>query len=186
MRTAAVTIDDLPGAPAAPVPNAPATVLATNRKLIGALLAADVPAVGFVNEGKLEVAGDDPAARSSRVDALRLWVDAGGELGNHTDSHRSLNRTPLDALRADVLRGEPVTRELVAAKGKVLGYFRRPFLHVGLELDRRRAFEGFLAERGDTIAPVTIDNDEYLCAALDAFVPLGTALADPACASPDT
>jgi hypothetical protein len=37
---------------------------------------------------------------------------------------------------------------------------------VGLELDKRRAFEAFLAGRGYTIAPVTIDNDEYIYAAV--------------------
>ena len=63
-----------------------------------------------------------------------------------------------------MLRGEPVTRSLLAEKGKTLRYFRHPFLQVGLELPKRRAFERFLAERGYTIAPVTIDNDEYVFA----------------------
>lgn len=166
VRTVAVTIDDLPGAPAALVANDPATVVATNRKLVEALTAAGVPAVGFVNEGKLDVDGEDAAARTARVDALRLWVDAGFELGNHTYSHRSLNRTPIEEFQADVVRGEPVVRELLAARGKALRYFRHPFLQVGLELDKRRVFERFLAERGYTIAPVTIDNDEYMFAAI--------------------
>jgi peptidoglycan/xylan/chitin deacetylase (PgdA/CDA1 family) len=165
-RTVAVTIDDLPGAPAALVANDPATVVATNRKLVQALRADGVPAVGFVNEGKLDVVGEDAAARTARVDALRLWIDAGLELGNHTYSHRSLNRTPLEEFEADVVRGEPVLRELLAPKGKPLRYFRHPFLQVGLELDKRRAFERYLAERGYTIAPVTIDNDEYMFAAI--------------------
>jgi peptidoglycan/xylan/chitin deacetylase (PgdA/CDA1 family) len=165
-RTVAVTIDDLPGAAAALVANDPATVLATNRRLIEALAAAGAPAVGFVNEGKLDVEGEDATARAARVDALRLWVDAGFELGNHTYSHRSLNRTPLEEFEADVVRGEPVVRELLAAKGRSLRYFRHPFLQVGLDLGKRRAFERFLAERGYTIAPVTIDNDEYMFAAL--------------------
>lgn len=165
-RTVAVTVDDLPGAPAALVANDPATVLATHRRLVEALSAAGVPAVGFVNEGKLDVEGEDAAARTARVDALRLWVDAGFELGNHTYSHRSLNRTPLEEFEADVVRGEPVVRELLAAQGRSLRYFRHPFLQVGLELEKRRAFERFLAGRGYTIAPVTIDNDEYMFAAL--------------------
>jgi hypothetical protein len=37
---------------------------------------------------------------------------------------------------------------------------------VGLDLDKRRAFEAFLHERGYTIAPVTIDNDEWIYAAI--------------------
>jgi hypothetical protein len=33
---------------------------------------------------------------------------------------------------------------------------------VGLDLAKRRAFEAFLAARGYTVAPVTIDNDDYI------------------------
>ena len=95
-----------------------------------------------------------------------MWVDAGHELGNHTYSHRSLNDTPLEEFEADVVRGEPVTRRLLEAQGRTLRYFRHPFLHVGLELDKRRAFEAFLDEHGYTVAPVTIDNDEYVYAAI--------------------
>ncbi len=165
-RTVAVTIDDLPGAAAALVANDPATVLETNRRLVAALTAAGVPATGFVNQGKLDVEGEDATARAARVAALREWVDAGFELGNHTYSHRSLNRLPLEEFQADVELGEPVVRELLAAKGKTLRYFRHPFLQVGLDLEKRRAFERYLAGRGYTVAPVTIDNDEYMFAAL--------------------
>lgn len=165
-RTVAVTVDDLPGAAAALVANDPESVLATNRRLVEALAAAGVPAIGFVNEGKLDREGEDATARATRIAALRLWVDAGFELGNHTYSHLSLNRLPLEEFQADVVRGEPVTRELLAAKGKSPRYFRHPFLQVGLELDKRRAFERFLAEHGYTVAPVTIDNDEYMFAAV--------------------
>jgi hypothetical protein len=34
------------------------------------------------------------------------------------------------------------------------------------ELEKRRAFESFLADHGYTVAPVTIDNDEYIYAAV--------------------
>ncbi|MEO7972329.1 MAG: polysaccharide deacetylase, partial [Thermoanaerobaculia bacterium] len=70
----------------------------------------------------------------------------------------------LEESEADTLQGEPVTRKLLAEKGKRLRYFRHPFLQVGLELPQRLAFEKFLAEHAYTIAPVTIDNDEYVFA----------------------
>jgi peptidoglycan/xylan/chitin deacetylase (PgdA/CDA1 family) len=94
-----------------------------------------------------------------------MWLDAGLELGNHTYSHRDLNTVPLDEFEADVLRGEVVTRRLVAAKGRALRYFRHPFLHVGGALDKRRAFETFLAKHGYIVAPVTVDNDDFVYAA---------------------
>lgn len=163
-RSVAVTIDDLPGPPAGVVSNEPAALAAMTAKLLAALAAHRVPAVGFVNEGKLVVEGEGTAGVAARTAVLRQWTEAGLELGNHTYSHRSLNRLPLAEFEADVVLGEPVTKVLLAEKGRSLRYFRHPFLQVGLELPKRRAFERFLAERGYTVAPVTIDNDEYVFA----------------------
>ena len=56
---------------------------------------------------------------------------------------------PLEEFQADVVRGEPVTRGLLAEHGRELRYFRHPFLQVGLELPKRRAFERWLAEAPD-------------------------------------
>jgi peptidoglycan/xylan/chitin deacetylase (PgdA/CDA1 family) len=122
--------------------------------------------VGFVNEGKLFLEGETPADAEARIAVLKTWVDGGFELGNHTYSHLSLNRTPLEAFEADVIRGEPVTRRLLGERSLKLRYFRHPFLQVGLDIDKRRAFEVFLRERGYEVAPVTIDNDDYVYAAL--------------------
>lgn len=163
-RSVAVTIDDLPGPLAGVVSNEPPALAAMTTKLLAALAAHRVPAVGFVNEGKLFVEGEGAAGVAARTAVLRQWIDAGLELGNHTYSHRSLNRLPLGEFEADVVLGEPVTKVLLAEKGRSLRYFRHPFLQVGLELPKRRAFEKFLAGRGYTVAPVTIDNDEYVFA----------------------
>jgi peptidoglycan/xylan/chitin deacetylase (PgdA/CDA1 family) len=168
-RQMAVTFDDLPGPPGGLVSNDVEALRESTRRLLAAFGEARVPVVGFVNEGKLFLEGEGPADADARIAILRLWVDAGLELGNHSYSHRSLNRTPLEEFEADVTRGEPVTRRLLAAAGLKLRYFRHPFLQVGLELDKRRAFEAFLARRGYSVAPVTIDNDEYVYAAIYAF-----------------
>ena len=163
-RSVAVTVDDLPAPRAGVVANDPAALREVTGRLLAAFREQEVPAVGFVNEGKLFLDGEGPAAAEARTALLEMWVDAGLELGNHTYSHRSLNTTPLEEFQADVVRGEPVTRRLLAASGRELRYFRHPFLQVGLELGKRRAFESFLAGRGYTVAPVTIDNDEYMYA----------------------
>lgn len=165
-RRVAVTVDDLPANPAGSLATDPATQAAMTRKLLAALSAHRIPAVGFVNEGKLDVEGESAAEREARIAVLRQWTEAGFELGNHTYSHRSLNREPLEWFEADVVRGEPVTRALLAEQGLELRWFRHPFLQVGLELEKRRAFERFLEERGYRIAPVTLDNDEWIFAAL--------------------
>lgn len=162
----AVTIDDLPAPPGSVVDDSPAALAELTRRLLAHLTARGVLAIGFVNEGKLDVAGEPPAAREARLDLLRLWKAAGFELGNHTYSHQSLNRTPLAEFEADVVRGEPAVRALEAERGRTLRYFRQPFLQVGLDLEKRRTFEAFLAGRGYHVAPVTIDNDEWVFARL--------------------
>ena len=164
-RAVAVTFDDLPATPAGVVANDVASLQKLTRKLLSAVRKHDIPAVGFVNEGKLFVKGAGRSDVEARIGLLRMWVDAGFELGNHTYSHRDLNTTPLDKFEADVLRGETVTRQLLNEKKQRLRYFRHPFLHVGSELQKRRAFEAFLTSHGYTVAPVTVDNDEFVYAA---------------------
>jgi peptidoglycan/xylan/chitin deacetylase (PgdA/CDA1 family) len=165
-RRMAVTFDDLPGPPAGLLSNTVSGLRGNTSKLLSTFAKHRIPVVGFVNEEKLVVPGEGPEDVAARTAILKMWVDAGLELGNHTFSHPSLNRTALDEFEADLIRGEPATRRLLALQGRKLRYFRHPFLQVGLELDKRRAFEAFLAERGYTVAPVTIDNDDYVYAAL--------------------
>jgi peptidoglycan/xylan/chitin deacetylase (PgdA/CDA1 family) len=164
-RTVAVTFDDLPATAAGAVANDVASLEDLTRRLLSAVRKYSIPAVGFVNEDKLFVNRAALGDVDRRVGILRMWLAAGVELGNHSYSHRDLNTIPLDAFQADVLRGELVTRSLLAAQGRTLRYFRHPFLHVGAELPKRRAFEAFLASHGYTVAPVTIDNDEFVYAA---------------------
>jgi peptidoglycan/xylan/chitin deacetylase (PgdA/CDA1 family) len=164
-RAVAVTFDDLPATPAGVVANDVASLQELTRKLLSAVRKHSVPAVGFVNEGKLFVEGRGPSDADGRIGLLRMWLDAGLELGNHTYSHRDLNTMPLDQFQADVLRGETVTRGLLKGKAQRPRYFRHPFLHVGSDLKVRRAFEVFLSSHGYTVAPVTVDNDEFVYAA---------------------
>lgn len=164
-RAVAVTFDDLPATSAGVVATDVASLEAMTRKLLAAVRTHRIPAVGFVNEEKLFVAGEGAGGVAARTNVLRMWLDAGLELGNHTYSHRDLNTLPLDQFQADVLRGETVTRDLMKPRGQQPRYFRHPFLHVGADLKGRRAFEAFLASRGYTVAPVTMDNDEFVYAA---------------------
>lgn len=157
-RTVAVTIDDLP---VNSLRNDLSTQTTITRKLLQAVKAHQVPAIGFVNEIKLLTNGQRD---QSRVALLRMWLDAGLDLGNHTYSHPDLNRIPLDTFKEDVIRGEEVTSELLKAKGRSMRYFRHPFLHAGNNIETKREFEKFLVERGYRIAPVTIDNSEWIFA----------------------
>ena len=157
LRTVAVTFDDLPGV----VPGGLEPLTRMTNRLLGHIIAHDIPAIGFVNEVKLE----QPGEREARTALLQQWVEAGLELGNHSYAHRSFHDTPLDTYMADVLRGEVVTRRLLAERGMTPRYYRHPYLRTGQIMEDKKAFERFLAEHGYTIAPVTIDNSEWIYAA---------------------
>jgi peptidoglycan/xylan/chitin deacetylase (PgdA/CDA1 family) len=87
------------------------------------------------------------------------------DLGNHTFSHRDLHTTSLPEFEREVLDGEKVTRELLRRAGKALKYFRHPFLHTGRDQETRAGLESFLQKHGYRVAPVTIDNYDYIFAA---------------------
>lgn len=57
-----------------------------------------------------------------------------------------------------------MTRALLAEAGRAPRWLRHPFLHTGRSLEVRAAFDAFLAEHGYAVAPVTIDNYDYLFA----------------------
>ena len=158
-RQVCFTIDDLPWVSAAPIDHD--AVAKQTRALLAGLVAHKIPAIGFVNEQKLAPEGNvDPR----RVQLLQQWLDAGIELGNHTFSHLDLHTTPLLEFQQDIVRGEAVTSKLLAASGKRLRYFRHPMLHTGGTLETKRGLETFLAARGYRVAPVTIDNYDYVFA----------------------
>ena len=157
-KRVAITFDDLPVASTVQTDEGWAEI---TSKLLTTMTRNKIPVVGFVNEGQLY---RDNKLDPKRVALLRQWLDAGLELGNHTFSHKSLHSISLAEYEADVLRGEEVLRQLTTAKHVKLRYFRHPFLHTGRSLEIRQEFESFLRLHGYTIAPVTIDNSEWIFA----------------------
>ena len=157
-REVAVTFDDLPATRLIRSCDLDA-IREMTAKLLDIAAKHQVPLVGFVNEGKCE-----KLPQEALETILQMWLDAGMELGNHSYSHFDLNDTGLDRYQADVIRGESTTKRLLEARGRQLRYFRHPFLHAGKDLETKRAFESFLRERGYRVAPVTIDNQEWVFA----------------------
>lgn len=115
-------------------------------------------AIGFVNESKLET------GREAQTADLRRWLDAGMHLGNHTYSHASPNDVGAAAYIADIVKGETVTKALLAERGETLHWFRHPYLQTGSPAPVRREIESWLAAHGYRIAPVTIDADDWMFA----------------------
>src|SRR5713226_6072959 len=124
-RQIAITIDDLPAGAANSM--SAAAITGMTAKLLATLRQRQIPAVGFVNEGRLYKWGEVDA----RIKALNMWLDAGFELGNHTFGHTSLNTAGLKDFGESVVRGETVTRLLPADHKQKLRYFRHPYLDVG-------------------------------------------------------
>jgi peptidoglycan-N-acetylglucosamine deacetylase len=158
-REIAITFDDLPGVQMAGWSCSSKAFEDVNRKLIATLTANKIPALGLVVESRLCKENQNELTR-----LLSLWLDAGLELGNHSFSHFDLNTTSLARYQSDVIRGEATTQRLLRERGRKLKYFRHPYLHAGKDMETKRAFEKFLFERGYQIAPVTIDNQEWVFA----------------------
>ena len=155
-RKIAITIDDLP-------------VVSTRtdlknrqnitRKLLAQIKRERVPVIGFVNENKLYK--NDKLDRD-QADLLNMWLNAGLELGNHTYSHRSLNTISLNDYEADFLHGETITKRLLGERGRTIRYFRHPYLQTGRTMEIKENFGKFLVAHGYAIAPVSIDNGDYI------------------------
>lgn len=156
-RAVAFTIDDLPASRSGSLDD----MRRINAGLLHAFKAAGIPAIGFVNEVKLHVTGEEAA----RERLLSDWLDAGLGLGNHGYQHIRFQDASLAAMERDVLDGESVTRRLLAARGKTPRWYRHPTLSTGPDSASRAAFESFLAAHGYAVAPVTMDSDEWIHAA---------------------
>lgn len=157
-RFIAVTIDDLP---VVSTRQDLKTRQEITRKLLAHITKAKVPAIGFVNENKL-YNGDK--RDEAQVDLLRSWLNANLELGNHTFSHVNIANVSLEKYKEEILKGEIITKELLQAKGLKMRYFRHPYLWTGLSLETKSDLGKFLGENNYTIAPVTVDNSDWIFA----------------------
>lgn len=153
-RAVALTFDDLPEVFSRDI----TTMRRNTAELLRVLRLHQAPAIGFVNESKLHVAGEVDA----RTEVLKQWVDAGMILGNHTYSHLRLFTTPLLKYEDDVIKGEVITRRLMNERQPYQLYFRHPYTSTGPNKEVKAAFESFLGERGYRVAPFTIENSDYI------------------------
>jgi peptidoglycan/xylan/chitin deacetylase (PgdA/CDA1 family) len=156
LRAVAITFDDLPASY-----GDLQRMTEVTKKLLPSIKKHQVPAIGFVNEAKLYEGGEE---NKRAVALLRAWLDAGLELGNHTYSHISIDQATLEQYKENVIRGERITKRLLAVRGKPMRYFRHTQLRTGPTESYRQALNQFLTGRGYTVAPVTIDNQDFMFA----------------------
>jgi peptidoglycan/xylan/chitin deacetylase (PgdA/CDA1 family) len=159
-RELAITIDDLPrGGDGGP--RSLAGVRAMTKQLLKPFREQKLPVIGFVNEGR-NVDFGAPELR----EILDLWLDSGADLGNHSYSHLNINHVPVEQYTDDIVKGEPILRAALAARGKELRFYRHPFLFTGPTVDVKRKIQEFLDQHSYRVAPVTLDNSDYEFAAL--------------------
>jgi peptidoglycan/xylan/chitin deacetylase (PgdA/CDA1 family) len=152
----ALTFDDLP---TMALTGAAPYAQTTTKSLLDGLRRHHLPATGFVIGERLE--GDGGVAHAKLVNQ---WLAAGMQLGNHTYSHLSLNKTPIEDYIADVGRADGALKPLLAARRRPLRWFRHPYLETGLTIEARRTFEDWLTAHGYRVAPVTMENSDYVFA----------------------
>lgn len=157
-REVAITIDDLPVVSLFRDMDAKRTI---TEKLLTSLTRYSVPAIGFVNENKLYT---DGSLDAQNVALLEQWLVAGMELGNHAYGHKDYHHIDFDEFAEDIRKGEPVTRSLLSNHDKTLRYFRHPYLHAGNSPEKKAQLENYLQANNYEVAPVTIDNQEWIFA----------------------
>lgn len=119
------------------------------------------PLIGYVVEGTMYT---DGKIDSFKVDLLKYWINNGNDLGNHSYSHTDYNTVTIDAYIADVIKGEQITKSLLSEHNKHILYFRHPYLHTGATKALNDELQHRLDSLGYVVAPVTIDNDDYVFA----------------------
>ncbi|MDH5382203.1 MAG: polysaccharide deacetylase family protein [Cyclobacteriaceae bacterium] len=154
-----ITVDDLPTVSYGIRDEA--FQLEITQKIVESFAHYNIPAIGYVNEGKLYQAGK---LNPSRVKLLELWLESGLELGNHTYSHLNFHDVEFNAFTEDILKGERIIKSLAAKYNSEIKYFRHPYLRIGSNQLQADSLSAFLFENGYIEAPVTIDNEDYLFA----------------------
>ena len=160
----AITFDDLPDCRRSAAETSRSSGELTRKLLAGIARASCAGAIGFVNEDKLNAA--DGVRRSAARGAAAALARRG-----HRARQSLRTRTPIStphrstSFEADVLKGERVTRPLMEQRGldaavlpaPVSPYRPRPG-------ERERSSSASSPTHGYRVAPVTIDNDEYVFA----------------------
>lgn len=146
----AITVDDLPLHSQIPS-NTKRIDIA--RKMLDVFKRESIPEVyGFINAKKMV---DEPLL----VDVLKLWVDYGHPLGNHTYSHQSINKISITDFKSEIDNNEKILESL--NKKMNWKYFRYPFLHEGNNLEKRNAIRSYLKEKKYVITQVTVDFEDW-------------------------
>lgn len=147
----AITVDDLPKHMDLP-PNT--TRLDVAKKMLTSLKKHSLHDVyGFINAGNIK---ND----ANRYDVLKIWVDSGQLLGNHTYDHVDINTLTSQQFIKQIQMNESCLSTLVQSKD--YRYFRYPYLYEGDTQEKRDTVREYLFTHQYKVAQVTTDFEDYL------------------------
>lgn len=153
-RQVALTFDDLP---ISGTRCDTARVYDVTRRITAVLRTRALPSAGFATPG------GECASPQMLAATLGQWQAAGALIGNHSATHPDYNTTPIAAYIANIDRAQALIDAAVATDER---WFRAPQLHTGDTPDKKRALSAYLTEHRYRVAPVTVDNQEWVYAAV--------------------
>lgn len=142
----AITFDDLPFGYSYGYSDAEKIKAMDN--ILAILTDFDIQATMLITTGNLS---ENTQAILDRV------KNAGHQLGNHAHRHYNFNNVSANRYIADI-----DSCKLIAGKWLNSNYFRYPMLRRGNTIAKRDSVYAFLKESGYVIAPVSIDNNEWI------------------------
>ena len=150
-RPLLVTVDDLPISGASG--SDPDERRRITEGLLDVLERHGVRAVGFVTWNNVSHEGD--------LALLDRWLEAGHELGNHSNRHLNYTSTDVETYLADVESARKELHRFLDARGKELRFFRFPYLREGSTPEKLGAMRHWLDDTGQRNLPVTLDNQDW-------------------------
>jgi peptidoglycan/xylan/chitin deacetylase (PgdA/CDA1 family) len=160
VRTVALTFDDIPLGQGQPGTRCNQDALiAVNGAITSALVELTAPSAAFITTGNV----CDSLRPVVLSEIINLWERAGAVIGNHGHRHLDLSRVPLGQYTADLLLADSLISRSSTGY-RALKYLRHPFLHVGADSATAGGLQRWLDQRHITVAPVTIDNNEWVYA----------------------
>lgn len=98
--------------------------------------------------------GSNPTAALAQ---MKLYVDAGHKMANHTCSHPRLDDVGVEDFTKDARKADEILKPLFAGQK----FFRYPFLNEGNDVVIRDKVRSWLKDNNYRTGDVSIDNDDY-------------------------
>jgi peptidoglycan/xylan/chitin deacetylase (PgdA/CDA1 family) len=157
-RRVALTFDDIPLGQGQPGTRCDReALLAVSGQITSALAEVNAPSAAFITTGNI----CDRLRSTVLGEIIRTWERAGATIGNHGQRHLSVSRVPLAEYLADLQSADTLIGSFSAGY-RATKYLRHPFLHVGADRTTAAGLQRWLDEKQITVAPVTIDNNEWV------------------------